>query len=100
MRQSYSNKEQSTTSTGQGKLIEFVGTGTSSAQHEHTFMDSGTVWVSNFQVTNMRAKVVTVKTITGVTTSNVELPVNMVLRSSYCKDTNKIITECNKEIKY
>ncbi len=92
---SYSSKEQSTTSTGQGKLIEFVGAGTSSAQHQHTFTDSGTVWVSNFQVNNMRTKVVSINTPTGVATSGLELPVNMVLRSSYCKDTNKIITECS-----
>ncbi len=92
---SYSDKTSSTTSTGQGKLIEFVGAGTSSAQHQHTFTDSGTFWASNFQVTNMRPKVISVNTPTGVTSSGIELPVNMVLRSSYCKDTNKIITECS-----
>ena len=37
----------------------------------------------------------TINTPTGVTNSNIELPVNMVLRSSYCKLTNKIITECS-----
>ena len=91
---SYDNSTSTTSSTGQGDIYEFLGAGSSSAVHNHTFDDSGVVWIANFQVTSQRDKTVNINTSVGtVGITTYKIPVNMIAKFSYAKDTNKMYSE-------
>lgn len=91
---SYDNATVNTESSGQGNIYEFLGNGSTSATHTHTFNDSGVAWVANFQVTSTKPKTVEVETSVGsVGLANFTIPVNMIARFSYNKSTNKMYAE-------
>ena len=92
----YDNSTSNTNSTGQGKVLEFLGVGSTSAVHNHEFNDSGVFWLANFQVPSARDKTVNVTSaVTSVSMSSYKVPVNMIARFSYAKDTNKMYSECS-----
>ncbi|AUR81293.1 hypothetical protein NVP1003O_18 [Vibrio phage 1.003.O._10N.286.48.A2] len=93
---SYESSTVNTESTGQGTIHEFLGSGSTSAVHTHTFNDSGVVWIANFQVSSARDKTVEVKSsVSSVGMTGFKIPVNMITRFSYCKETNKMYSEAS-----
>ncbi|AUR83516.1 coil containing protein [Vibrio phage 1.036.O._10N.286.45.C3] len=93
---SYESSTVNTNSTGQGTIHEFLGSSSTSAVHTHTFNESGVVWIANFQVSSARDKAVEVKSsVSSVGMTGFKIPVNMITRFSYCKETNKMYSEAS-----
>lgn len=90
---SYDNATSNTSSSECGILHEFLGNGSTSAKHNHTFNESGVVYFSNFQ-TSQREKTINVNS-SKVGVSDYKLPFNMVAKFTYNHETGKIIMQCS-----
>ena len=90
---SYENATSNTSSSECGILHEFLGDGSTSAKHNHTFNESGVVYFSNFQ-TSQREKTINVGS-NEVGVSDYKLPFNMVAKFTYNHDTGKIVMQCS-----
>lgn len=93
-KKSYDNEIQSIDTSGTGIFAEYLGFGSTSAQHTHTFDESGVFWISNLQ-SSTRNKTVNVISSNGAEMTGISVPFNRVVKFTYSSEIEEIITEAS-----
>lgn len=91
---SYDNEIQNLNTTGSGVFVEYLGFGSTSAEHTHTFDESGVFWISNLQ-SSTRNKLVNVISSNGAELTGISVPFNRVVKFTYSSEIEEIITEAS-----
>lgn len=89
---SYNNQLQNVSTNGTGIFAEYLGLGSSSAEHTHTFDETGVFWISNLQ-SSTRNKIVNVISSNGAEVTGVSVPFNRVVKFTYNSEIEEIISE-------
>ena len=89
---SYDNEIANVETIGSGVFAEYLGYGSTSAEHSHTFDNSGVFWVSNLQ-SSARSKIVNVSSGGSAEATGVSIPFNRVVRFTYSLDNDSIVME-------
>lgn len=91
---SYDNEIQNINTNGSGVFAEYLGFGSTSSEHTHTFDESGVFWISNLQ-SSTRNKVVNVASSNGSELTGISVPFNRVVKFTYSSEIEEIITEAS-----